>query len=60
VAQVRVAVAALDLGSDHAKARVADARDALSSSGLKKLGQPVPESNLVSEVKRGCPQQTQT
>ncbi len=31
-----------------------------TSIGFQKLGQPVPESNLVSDEKRGCPQQTQT
>jgi hypothetical protein len=31
---------------------------AVWSIGLKKLGQPVPESNFVSELNSGCPQQT--
>src|SRR3954447_12868706 len=31
-----------------------------SSIGRSKLGQPVPESNLCSELNRGCPQATQT
>ena len=30
------------------------------SIGLKKLGQPVPLLNLVSEVNRACPQPAQT
>ena len=28
-------------------------------AGFQKLGQPVPESNFVSELNSGCPQQTQ-
>jgi hypothetical protein len=29
------------------------------TAGREKLGQPVPESNLVSELNKGAPQQTQ-
>ena len=48
-----------DLGAGHPEAAVALGLDVLSSSiGFQKLGQPVPESNLVSESKSGAPQQT--
>jgi hypothetical protein len=30
-----------------------------ASTGAQKLGQPEPDSNFVSELKSGCPQQTQ-
>ena len=33
---------------------------AAGSSGLVKLGQPVPESNLSSELKSGSPETTST
>jgi len=56
VAQVAAAARANLLDTHHAVARVPDALDVRRSEGLKKLGQPVPESNLALDRNRGNPQ----
>ena len=54
-----VAAGAIDLGAHHAVAHIRLGGDRISAGPIPKLGQPVPESNLVAELKSGAPQQTQ-
>ena len=59
VAEMCVAIGAADLRSGHEWDRSVCALTAPSATGAQKLGQPVPDSNLVSEENSGAPQQTQ-
>jgi hypothetical protein len=59
VAQVAVAAAAADLGAHHAVADIAQVRMWSGSKGWLKLGQPVPDSNLLSDRNRGRPHSRQ-
>ena len=54
VAEVGVACRAENLGAPHPVAVVRLGLDVLLIDGFQKLGQPVPESNLVSESKSGA------
>ena len=56
VTQVTAAAAADDLGAAHEQAVVRPQLDRLGDRGLVKLGHPVPESNLASELNSSLPQ----
>ena len=59
MAEMRLARGAAHLGADHAVRAIDDLLDRSLVHRPEKLGQPVPESNLVSERKSGVPQATQ-
>ena len=58
VAQVGATAVTDDLGPHHAKAGVPFGRDVFFEMGAQKLGQPEPESYLVSELNSSLPQAT--
>jgi hypothetical protein len=62
VPQVRAAAGAANLDTHHTVRSIRDLLHSTSDDrldGWKKLGQPVPESNLVSERNSGSPQAMQ-
>ena len=58
MAEVGAAVVAADLGAHHPCDRSDRSSIAASFTGVEKLGQPVPDSNFVSDEKSGSPQHT--
>ena len=59
VPEVAAAAGAHDLGADHEVRAVLAGLDGLAEHGSVKLGQPVPESNFVSELNSSLPQPAQ-
>ena len=59
MSQVTIAASTQDLGADHAVGAVFLVRIAPELTPSQKLGQPVPDSNLVRELNKGASQQTQ-
>src|SRR5262245_50255027 len=56
---MRIAFGATNLDATHEERPVIDSLTAPRFAGALKFGQRVPESNLVSELNTGAPQQTQ-
>ena len=59
VAEMGIAARAEHLGAGMPWARSISVRTAPSAIGFQKLGQPVPDSNFVSELKSSFPQPAQ-
>ena len=57
--KVGITLSAIDFGAHHPVGQIRFGGDRLGADTTQKLGQPVPESNLVSELNKGAPQQTQ-
>jgi len=60
MAEMRIALAAADLGPGGEKAPVLMLDDVVRNHRPVKLGQPVPESNLSRELKSGSPETIST
>ena len=57
--EMGITLSAIDFGAHHPVGQILFGGDRLGTHAVPEAGQPVPESNLVSELKSGAPQQTQ-